>query len=96
MFTLVYLNDNLNRPDTLSSFLKSNVGESPLLQIDCITPFQGSAEELVEIVCEHLNSIDPHVKVAYNIVQNVSTETTMMKHLVNYIVVQVQISNRNL
>ena len=95
MYTLVYLNGNLNRPDTLPSFLRSNVGKSPLLQIDCVTPFQGTSDELVESVCRHLNSIDPQIEVAYNIIQNVSTETTRTKHLVNFMVIQVRITNRN-
>lgn len=63
MYTLVYLNGNLNRPDTLPSFLQSNMGQSPLLQIDCVTPFQGTAEELAEKVCDYLNTIDPLIDV---------------------------------
>lgn len=61
MFTFVF-NENLNRPDTLPSFLQSNVGKMPLFQIDCVSPFQGTAEELAEIVCCHLNAIDPQVE----------------------------------
>lgn len=95
MFTLVYLNGNLNRPDTLASFLQSNVGKTPLLQIDCVTPFQGTADELVEKVCDHLNNIDPQIEVTFNIIQNVSTETTRSKHLVNFMVILVRITNRN-
>ena len=94
MFTLVYLNSNFNRPDTLPVFLQSNIGKSPLLQIDCVTPFQGTPDELLEKVCQHLNSIDPQIEVTYNITKNVSTESTMTKRLVNFMVIQVRVTNR--
>ena len=93
MYTLVYLNGTLNRPDTLPSFLQSNVGKSPLIQIDCVTPFQGSADELIEKVCEHLNSIDPMIKVSFNAIQNVSSEATNTKQLVHFIVIQIKVEN---
>jgi len=89
MYTLVYINGNFNRPDTLPSFLQANEGKSPLLQIDCVTPFLGSADELIEKVCNHLNSIDSQIKVSLNMIQNVSSETTNTKQLVHFIVIQI-------
>lgn len=94
MYTLVYLNGNLNRPDTLSSFLQTNLGKSPLLQIDCVTPFQGTPDELIERVCEHLNSIDQQIEVSFNVIQNVSSETTNTKQFVHFIVIQIRVNKR--
>lgn len=39
MQTLVYIKNQFNRPDTLLPFLQSNVGKSPLIQVECVTPF---------------------------------------------------------
>ncbi len=94
MYTLVYLNGNLNRPDTLPSFLQANVGKSPLMQIDCVTPFQGSAEELAEKVCNHLNTIDPQVEVKLQEIKNGSTESGKSKQLVHFMVLQIVITNK--
>lgn len=68
MYTLVYHNGNPNRLDTLHSFLQSNLGEAPLLQIDFVTPFLSTAKELIERVCNHLNSIDPLIRVTFNLI----------------------------
>lgn len=93
MYTLVYLNGNLNRPDTLPSFLQANVGKSPLIQIDCVTPFKGTANELVEKVCVHLNAIDPLIKVELREIKNTSAESANNKKLVSFMVIQIRISN---
>lgn len=95
MYTLVYLNGNLNRPDTLPSFLQANVGKSPLIQIDCVTPFKGTANELVEKVCDYLNSIDDNIEIAYVDTKNVSFEVVKTVHLVYFLVLQIQVRNRN-
>lgn len=91
MYTLVYLNGNFNRPDTLPSFLQSNIGKSPLIQIDCVTPFQGTVEELAEEVCEHLNNVDPQIKVFVDVIQNVSNDS--INQQVHFIVFQIRIIN---
>lgn len=95
MYTLVYLNGNLNRPDTLPSFLQFNVEKCPLIQIDCVTPFHGSADELIEKVCEHLNSIDHNIDIAYVDTQNASSEVVKTVHLVHFLELQIQVRNRN-
>lgn len=95
MYTLVYyLNGHLNRPDNLGSFLSSNVGKSPLLTVDCVTPYQGTEKDLIDEVCKHLNRVDPHVKVVYNVTQNISTEVTQSKPLVHFLVMQIDVSER--
>ena len=94
MFTLVYLNGNLNRPDTLPSFLQSNVGKTPLLQIDCVTPFQGTAEELAEKVCGHLNAIDPQIEVKLQEIKNASAESAKSKQQVSFMVLQLIIDKK--
>lgn len=93
MFTLVYINGSINRPDTLSTFLQSNVGKSPLLQVDCVTPYIGTEQELVAEVCKHLNSIDPQIEVTYDSTQNVSIEHAKNNSLVHFLVMQIKIKN---
>ena len=61
MFTLIYNKGQFNRPDTLVPFLQSNVGEYPLLQVDCVTPFPGSKDDLERAVCEYLSKIIPDI-----------------------------------
>ncbi len=92
MYTLVSLNGNLNRPDTLPFFLQSNVGKTPLLQIDCVTPFRGTPEELVEKVCTHLNAIVPQVEVKLQEIKNASMEVSKIVQQVSFMVVQFQIT----
>jgi hypothetical protein len=46
MFTLIYINGNFNRPETLQSFLQSNIGKSPMLQVDCVSPYKGTDQDL--------------------------------------------------
>ena len=94
MYTLIYLNGNFNRPDTLPAFLQTNVGNAPLLQIDCVTPFQGTAEELTEMACGHLNTIDPPVEVKLQEIKNASVESKKTKQQVYFMVLQLQISNK--
>ena len=95
MYTLVYLNGNLNCPDTLSAFLQTNVGWSPLIQIDCVTPFQGTADELAEKVCNHLSTIDPQVVAELQEIKNTSTDDAKIGHRVNYMVIQMLITSTN-
>ena len=94
MYTLVYLNGNLNCPDTLPSFLLSNVGKTPLLQIDCVTPFQGTPDEMAEMVCSHLNAIDPQVEVKFQEIKNASVESTKSKELIHFMVLQIKMVNK--
>lgn len=92
MFTIVYLNGNLNRPVTLSSFLNSNQGKITMLRVDCVTPYKGKEQDLIKEVCEHLESVDPQIEVSYQMTQNVSAEVTRTKQLVHFIVMQIHIS----
>ena len=94
MFTLVYINGSLNRPDTLSSFLQSNVGKSPLLQVDCVTPYKGTEQDLINDVCEHLNRIDSQIEVKYITTQTASLEDTKTKSLVHFLVMQIKVNER--
>ena len=91
MYTLVYLNGNFNRPDILPSFLQSNVGKTALLQIDCLTPFQGTINDLAEKVCCYLSSIDPQVDVKLQKIKNSSAESAIGKQQVSFMVLQIQI-----
>ena len=95
MFTLVYINGSLNKPDTLLSFLQSNVGKSPVLQIDCVTPYKGTEQELINLVCKHLSSIDPQIEVKYNTTHNISAEVKQTNNLVHFIVLQIVINYGN-
>ena len=94
MYTLVYLNGNLNRPDTLPVFLQSNVGKTALLQIDCVTPFQGTVEELVNLTSEHLNKINPTIEVSKVEVKNASAESKKSKQIVHFMVLHLLITKK--
>ncbi len=94
MFTLVYIQNRFNRPDTLTSFLQSNVGKSPLLQIDCISPYKGTEQELVRDACNYLNTIDPQIEVTYNMTQNISSEEKKGNRLVHFIVMQINVTQK--
>lgn len=94
MFTLVYIHNRFNRPDTLTSFLQSNIGKSPLLQIDCISPYKGSEQELVRDACNYLNTIDPQIEVTYNLTQNISSEEKKGNRLVHFIVMQINVTQK--
>lgn len=64
------------------------------MQIDCVTPFQGSAEELAERVCCHLNTIDPMIEVSQTEMKNTSTEVSKTNQLVLFLVIQIRIDNK--
>lgn len=89
MFTLVYLNGHFNRPGLLLPFLRGNIDQSPLLKIDCITPYEGTADELAHEVCEYLSQIVSSIEVTYNMIQNASTESNGDKRIVHFLVIQI-------
>lgn len=91
MFTLIYNNGQFNRPDTLVAFLQSNVGEFPLLQVDCITPFPGSKDDLEKTVCEYLSKMVSDIEVTPNVTQFPSTESNEKGDFVNYLALQVYV-----
>ena len=95
MFTLVYINGSLNRPDTLTSFLQSNVGKSAMLQIDCVSPYRGTEQDLIKEVCVHLNTIDPKIMVEYDSTQNITSESVNNKRTVHFLVMQILSTNKN-
>ena len=95
MFTLVYINGNLNRPETLLSFLQSNIGKSAHLQVDCVTPYQGTDQELINEVCDHLNNIDQEISVKYIMTQNASKEVIKKTERIHFIVIQINVIHVN-
>lgn len=95
MFTLVYIKKQFNRPDNLSNFLETNIGECPMIRIDCITPYQGTEDELIREVCNYLSGVSPHVKVSYCITQNVSTERNDHGQSVHFLVIQIRVCQKN-
>jgi len=62
--------------DTLLPFPQANVGQSPLIQIDCIMPYMGTAGQLMDEVCAYLGKVDPQIEVWRNLILNCSTEST--------------------
>lgn len=91
MFTLIYNNGHFNKPDTLLPFLQFNIGEYPLLQVDCITPYKGKEADLVRDVCEYLSKAESTIIVMYNMTQNASTESNSNGFFVNYLVIQIHV-----
>jgi len=94
MFTLIYYNGQLNRPETLVPFLETNIGNSPLLQIDCITPYHGTTQALIKEVCKSLSKVNPKIMVTYNMTQNASTESNSIGDYVKYLVIQIHIEEQ--
>lgn len=92
MYTLIYINDQFNKPDTLVSYLRSNVGQSPLLRVDCLTPYRGTESDIINDVCDYLSRIDQQLEVSYCVTQNVSTENKDGLNLVDFLVIQIRIS----
>ena len=91
MFTLIYNNGQFNRPDTLVPFLQSNIGEYPLLQVDCVTPFSGRKDDLVKAVCEYLSKIVLDIEVTPNVTPESNTESNQDGNYVNYLALQVHV-----
>lgn len=91
MFTLIYNDGQFNRPEPLLSFLQSNIGGYPLLQVDCVTPFSGRKDDLVRAVCEYLSKIVSGIEVTPNITPESSTESNEKGDFVNYLALQVHV-----
>ena len=94
MFTLIYYQGKFNRPDTLMPFLESNVGQEPLMQIDCVTPYQGTEQDLIKDLCEYLNGIVPQIEVNYNVTMSKNSETGSVGTTVNYLAIQLQVNQK--
>lgn len=92
MFTLIYYQGKFNRPDTLVPFLESNVGKDPLMQIDCVTPYQGTEQDLINEVCDFLNRIDPQIEVNYNVTLSKNSESSNSGTKVNYLAIQLRVT----
>ena len=95
MFTLIYYQGMFNRPDTLLPFLENNVGKDTLLQIDCVTPYQGTEQDLIEEVCDYLNNIVPQIEVNYTVTISKNSETNEVGTKINYLAIQLRVSQRN-
>lgn len=91
MYTLIYHNGQFNRPDTLLPFLQANVGMGPQIQIDCITPFNGTAGQLMDEVCVYLSKLDQQIEVFPDIILNSSTDSTATGPIVSFLVIQINI-----
>ena len=94
MQTLVYINGQFNRPDTLLPFLQANVGKSPQIQIDCIMPYKGTAGQLEDAVCAYLSKLDPEIDVLPNMILNRSSERTETGEVVSYLVMYIDVKNK--
>ena len=94
MYTLIYNNGEFNRPSTLRSFLQANVVMSPQIQIDCITPYNGTAVQLMDEVCAYLCKVDQQIVVLPNVILNSSTESTASGPIVSYLVVQINVRSK--
>ena len=91
MFTLIYYQGKFNRPDTLVPYLENNVGKDPLIQIDCVTPYVGTEQDLINEVCDYLNKIDPQIEVNYNVTMSKNSESSNSGTKVNYLAIQLRV-----
>lgn len=94
MFTLIYYQGKFNRPDTLLPFLESNVGRDSLIQIDCVTPYQGTELDLIAEVCDYLNRVNPQIEVNYNVTMSKNSESSNSGTKVNYLAIQLRVMAR--
>jgi len=95
MFTLIYFQRKFNRPDTLLPFLENNVGKNPIMQIDCVTPYLGTEQDLIKELCEYLNGINSQIEVSYNVTMSTNSEISNNGTKVNYLAVQLLINSKN-
>ena len=94
MYTLIYNNGEFNRPDTLRSFLRANVGMSTQIQIDCIMPYEGTAGQLMEAVCAYLSKVDRQIVVMPGALINSSTDQTSTGPIVSFLVMQIDVRSK--
>ena len=78
----------------MTTFLESNVGKDPLMQIDCVTPYQGTEQDLVKELCEYLNGINSQIEVSYNVTMSTNSESSNSGTKVNYLAIQLRVTAR--
>ena len=94
MFTLIYFQGKFNRPDTLVPFLENNVGMNPIIQIDCVTPYLGTEQDLIKDLCDYLNGMNSQIEVNHNLTMSKSSETSNEVTKINYLAVQLQVNSK--
>ena len=94
MFTLIYFQGKFNRPGTLVPFLESHVGMNPIIQIDCVTPYQGTEQDLIKDLCDYLNGMNSQIEVIYNVTMSKNSETSNEGTKINYLAVQLQVNSK--
>lgn len=94
MFTLIYYQGKFNRPDTLLPFLENNVGKDALIQIDCVTPYQGTEQSLIKKLCDYLNRVNSQIEVNYNVTMSKNSESSNSGTKVNYLAIQLRVTTR--
>lgn len=94
MFTLIYFQGTFNRPDTLVPFLESHVGMNPIIQIDCVTPYLGTEQDLIKDLCDYLNGMNSQIEVIHNVTMSKSSETSNEVTKINYLAVQLQVNSK--
>ena len=94
MFTLIYFQGKFNRPDTLVPFLESHVGMNPIIQIDCVTPYLGTEQDLIKDLCEYLNGMNSQIEVSHNVTMSKNSETSNEGTKINYLAVQLQVNSK--
>ena len=64
------------------------------MQIDCVTPYEGTEQELINEVCDYLNRIDSQIEVNYNVTISKNSESSCGGTKVNYLAIQLQVMAR--
>lgn len=70
------------------------MGMSPLIQIDCIMPYNGTAGQLMDEVCAYLSNLDSQIEVWPNVILNRNTERTSTEEIVSFLVIQIDVRNK--
>lgn len=67
---------------------------NPIIQIDCVTPYQGTEQDLIKDLCDYLNGMDSQIEVIYNVTMSKNTETSNEGTKINYLAVQLQVNSK--
>ena len=61
------------------------------MQIDCVTPYEGTEQDLIKELCEYLNGISSQIEVIYNVTMSKNSESSSDSTKVNYLAVQLRV-----
>ena len=67
---------------------------NPIIQIDCVTPYLGTEQDLIKDLCDYLNGMNSQIEVNHNLTMSKSSETSNEVTKINYLAVQLQVNSK--